>query len=96
MRSAIAPAISPTVITAKSPWNIAKSEIGTPPSSEVTSTSMSRKAKYCVGSPTSPPPRSSPKAIEKPTTTQVTLTTARAPKTIMIMLSTLLERTIPP
>ena len=96
VRSAIAPAMSPQVMNAKRPWKIAKGVTGMPPDSPVTSGSRSAKPRCWKGLPKRPPTTSSPKAIEYPTRTQTTATTARAPKTIMIMFRTLLERTMPP
>jgi hypothetical protein len=95
-RSAIAPETRAPVITANRPWNTAKRITGTVSQLSAEDFISDWRPTYCQGLPRRPAPTSSPNAREYPTSTQTTVIAARAPKDIMIMLSTLLERTIPP
>jgi len=84
------------VITQNRPWNIANRINGYVAPPLLPASIRPRRPAYWVGSPRSPAPRSSPNAREKPTRVHTTMTTASAPKVIIIMLSTLVERTMPP
>lgn len=94
-RSAIAPEISATVMIANIAWNATNTVLGILPNNESAASSPSRP-KYSNGLPSRPPPTSAPNAIEYPKSTHRTPTTAIAPRLIIIMLSTLFERTMPP
>ena len=96
LRSAKAPLMSAGVMAANIIWKVAKRTNGMVlPSAGSMPTPW--KKMYCSGSPTMPaPPRESPKARLKPTTTQTTVTMARPKKLCMIVERTLLARTRPP
>ena len=95
-RSAIAPEISAPVMTQNSPWKTAKRIVGMPKVPSASGRTSDSSPRYCTGLPISPPPTSSPNASEYPTSVQATMTTPRAPTVIIIMLRTLLARTMPP
>jgi hypothetical protein len=59
-RSAIAPEIRATVMIAKTAWKPTNARVGIVP----TSLMIPLRPRYSVGSPTSPPPTSLPKATE--------------------------------
>src|SRR5688500_6001093 len=94
-RSAMAPEISATVMIANIAWNATNTVLGILPASESAPSSPSRP-KNSNGLPSRPPPTSAPNAVEYPNSTQRTPTTAIAPRLILILLSTLFERTMPP
>ncbi len=93
----MAPLMSATVMIAKTAWKATKDRLGIGYASEMTALEPIRSfiPQKSVGLPTSPC-QLSPKDIEKPYRTQMTEIRPRAPKLIIIMLSTLLPRTMPP
>src|SRR6478735_9309335 len=88
IRSATAPEIRATVITANRAWNSANRLIGSP-SMVVIGSSRSVMPANSVMSPTKPPIEV-PNTIEKPKSTQSSPTIATAPNVIIIMLVELL------
>lgn len=78
------------MITANISWNIANACTGTSP------TSASGSVIPASSNPPISPPCESPKASENPNTTQTRPITPRQTMLIIIMLSTLLARTMPP
>ena len=81
-------------MTANISWNIANACNGTPSGAVPTTAAASRRP--ACSNPPIRPAWESPNASENPTSTQTSPTTPRQTMLIIIMLSTLFARTMPP